>query len=71
MPFVSIYIICTHSAAHINYHGKRESVHGTLVSVVQAETAMNTNDHHGGGNVNDPRNVIYFLRYLFIKYPRF
>jgi hypothetical protein len=37
MPFVSIYIICTHSAAHVNYHGKRESVLGTLVNVVQAK----------------------------------
>jgi len=37
MPFVSIYIICTHCAAHVSYHGKRESVQGTLVKVVQAK----------------------------------
>ena len=69
MPFVRIFIIRTHSAAHVNYRGERESVYGTLANVVQ-EPAMDTNDHHGGGNVNDSWNMIYFLQYLFIKYPR-
>jgi len=31
---------------------------------------MDTNDHHGGGNINDSRNIIYFLQHLFIKHPR-
>jgi len=38
MPFVHIFIIRTHSAAHVNYHGERESVYGTLANVVQAKS---------------------------------
>jgi hypothetical protein len=32
-----MYIICTHSAVHVDYVGERDSVHGALVNVVQAK----------------------------------
>jgi hypothetical protein len=38
MPLVRIFITRTHSVAHVNYHGERESLHGTLVNVVQAKS---------------------------------
>ena len=33
-----IHYLHTHYAAHVNYHGERESVYGTLANVVQAKS---------------------------------